>query len=238
MSEPTTPVTEDLDLPPGRSGSPLHGFRGDADARPELPISLVIAISREAGARGATIAQRAGAKLGWQVYGQDLLEYLTRDATSQAELLAQLPPGAPAWVEDQLNRLLREQNLSRNPSVLEMARLVLLLASQGEAILLGRGAGCILPARSTLSVRLIAPLEERVAFMAQWLRLTADEAAVQVRKRDERRAEFISTHFHRSPSDPHQYDLVLNSSRLGEERCADLIVQAAHAKLSAMHEGG
>jgi cytidylate kinase len=233
-----TPGPEDLDLPAGRTESPLHGYRGDAraDVPPELPISLAIAISREAGARGTTIAERAGAKLGWQVYGQDLLEYMVRDTASQAELLAQLPANAPAWVEDRLNRLLREQNLSRNPSVLELARLVLLLAAQGEAILLGRGAGCVLPARSTLNVRLVAPLEERVAYMAQWLRLTEEEAAVQVRKRDERRAEFISTHFHRSPSDPHQYDLILNTGRLGEERCAELIVQAAHAKLSAMHD--
>ena len=54
--------------------------------------------------------------------------------------------------------------------------------------------------------------------------------------RDQRRAEFIETHFHRRPEDVHQYDLVLNSSLLGEELSADLIVRAARAR--SAHWGG
>ena len=48
---------------------------------------------------------------------------------------------------------------------------------------IGRGAGCILPRESTLNVRVVAALEERIAYMAQWLRLTAEEAAERVRLR-------------------------------------------------------
>jgi cytidylate kinase len=72
--------------------------------------------------------------------------------------------------------------------------------------------------------------------MGQWLRLTEAEAAERVRLRDQRRAEFVETHFHRRPDDVHQYDLVLNSSLLGEELCADLIVRAARAR-AAQREG-
>ena len=79
-------------------------------------------------------------------------------------------------------------------------------------------------------MRVVAPLNERIAYMGQWLRLTEAEAAERVRLRDQRRAEFIETHFRRRPDDVHQYDLVLNSSLLGEELCADLIVQAARAR--------
>ena len=104
----------------------------------------------------------------------------------------------------------------------------------GEVILLGRGAGCVLPARSTLNVRLIAPLADRITYMSQWLRLTEDEAAQQVQQRDARRAEFLATHFHSKPTDLYQYDLVLNSSRLGEERCAQVIIEAARVKQAAM----
>lgn len=218
----------------GAEASPLHGFRGQASAAPTLPHGLSIAISREAGARGGTIAKRAGEKLGWQIYSQDLLEYIAQESSGRQEVVDNLPQGAAAWVEEQLERLFKEQNLSRNPTIVEMARTVLLLGAQGEVILLGRGAGCILPARSTLHVRFVAPLEDRIAYMSQWLRLTEEEAAEQVRKRDHRRLDFINTHFHRRPSDVHQYDLVLNSSSLGEEACADLIVQAAKAKHAAL----
>src|SRR5262249_48685984 len=235
MPEQPAPFLEEAALPAARDAvSPLHGFRGQAPQAPALPRNLTIAISREAGARGGTIAKRAGEKLGWQVFSQDLLEYIAQEGTFRQDVLDNLSPAASAWVEEQLQRLLKEQNLSRNPTILELARMVLSLGVQGEAILLGRGAGCILPPRSTLHVRFVAPLVDRIAYMSQWLRLTEEEAAEQVRKRDHRRLDFINTHFHRKPSDVHQYDLVLNSSSLGEEACADLIVQAAKAKHAAL----
>ena len=228
MPEQHAPLAEERAAPgQGDESSPLHGFRGQDSIAPALPRGLTIAISREAGARGGTIAKRAGEKLGWQIFSQDLLEYISQDGPSRQELIDNLPAGGAAWVDAQLERLLKEQNLSRNPTILEMARIVLTLGAQGDVILLGRGAGCILPVRSTLHVRFVAPLEERIAYMSQWLRLTEEEAAEQVRKRDHKRLDFINTHFHRRPSDVHQYDLVLNSSSLGEEACADLIVQAA-----------
>ncbi len=113
---------------------------------------------------------------------------------------------------------------------MDVARLVLSLAAEGGVVLIGRGAGFILPSESTLHVRIIAPSADRIAYMSQWLRLTREQAAEQVRLRDERRAEFLRTHFRRRPDEVHQYDLLLNSSLLGEEVCADLIVRAARAR--------
>lgn len=219
----------------GMGQTPRHGFRGDREeGQPAFPWGPTVAISREAGSRGASIAKRAGAKLGWQVYSQDLLEYIAQEGTFRQDIVNNVPTSAGPWVEEQLNRLLKEENLSRNPSVLDLARIVLSLGARGEVVLLGRGAGCILPARSTLHVRLIAPVADRVAYMSQWLRLTEEEASKQVQSRDERRAEFISTHFHRQPNDVRQYDMVLNTSLLGEENCADLIAHAARAKAASM----
>src|SRR5262249_57025902 len=102
----------------------------------------------------------------------------------------------------------------------------------------GRGAGFFLPAETTLHVRVIAPLDDRIAYMSQWLRLTVEEATERVRLRDARRAEFLTTHFHRQPGEPHQYDLLLNSSLLGEELCAELIAHAARAQRAARFGAG
>src|SRR5262249_48199375 len=114
-----------------------------------------------------------------------------------------------------------------------LARVILAVAVQGKAMLIGRGAGYVLPRETTLHVRIIAPLPDRIAYMSQWLRLTLDEAAEQVRLLDNRPAEFMQAHFHRQPSDIYQYDLLLNSSLLGEELSVALIAQAARAKLAA-----
>jgi cytidylate kinase len=235
MTESFLNPGEDLEAC-GGGETPRHGYRGERGgaAPAAVPAALTIAISREAGARGGSIAQRVAAKLGWQLYRQETLEYIAQESNFRQDLLDNLAPALKSWVDENLDRLLREQNLSRHPSVLDLARIILSLGASGELILVGRGAGCILPAASTLHVRVVAALADRVAYMAQWLRLTTEEAAQQVELRDNRRAQFIETHFHRRAGDIYQYDMVLNSTRVGEELAANLIVDAARARLESM----
>ena len=233
----TERYTDDFDLPVLAAGeSPLHGYRGTAEDEPlsKIPAGITIAISREAGARGASIATRAGEKLGWEVYSQDMLEYGAQNAALRQDVLDKLPPGASGWIDEQLQMLLEQPNMSHEPNIVDLARLVLALGAQGNVILLGRGAGFLLPRRSTLHVRLIAPLPARIAYMSQWLRLTDEEAAEQVHNRDHRRTDFLTTHFHRKPNDVHVYDMILNTSMFGEDRSADLVAAAAKAKMSAI----
>src|SRR5262245_9645591 len=82
---------------------PRHGFQGDRTpvVLPDIPVALTIAISREAGARGGTIGRRVGQKLRWQVYDQELLEYLAQDGVAHQELLEHLPEAAGRWVDRQ-----------------------------------------------------------------------------------------------------------------------------------------
>lgn len=238
MTEHLNSLGDDPELSPAAPvQSPRHGFRGDpALTGRDGPPSLTIAISRETGSRGASIAKRVGDKLGWQVYTQELLEYIAQEGSFRQDLTSQLTPSALEWLEEHFKLLQRQQNLSSNPTVLDLSRIILALGTQGDAVLLGRGAGCILPARSTLNVRLIAPLGDRIAYTSQWLRLSEEEAADYVRKRDAGRAEFLTTHFHRNPDDVHQYDLLLNTSLLGEELSAELIFRAAQAKKQHMFQ--
>ena len=81
--------SDEFRLPTAAAGeSPLHGYRGADEEEPfeRVPAGLTIAISREAGARGLTIGQRAGEKLGWEVYSQEMLEYGLID-----KVLTQMP---------------------------------------------------------------------------------------------------------------------------------------------------
>ena len=228
--EARTPPPEEV------AQTPRHGFQGNRAPAPErdlLPAALSVAVSREAGSRGSSIAKRAARKLGWQVYTQELLEYIAQQGNFRQDLEETLSPAALRWADQRLQTLLAQQSISQHPSIVELARIVLGLGARGEVVLIGRGAGSILPREAVLHVRIVAPLADRIAYMSQWLRLTAEAAAEQVRLRDGRRAEFISTHFHRQAADVYHYDLVLNSGLLGEELCADLTVQAARAKQAA-----
>jgi hypothetical protein len=66
---------------------PVHGYRGNPEPQPLVqPQGLSVAISREAGARGSTIARKVAELLGWQVFDQDSLDYLMQNDAAR-ELL-------------------------------------------------------------------------------------------------------------------------------------------------------
>src|ERR1051325_10754067 len=105
--------------------SPHHGFQGDRGAPvtvPSVPLSLTIAISREAGARGGSVGRRVGRRLGWQVYDQELLEYIAQEGTFRQELVEHLSAAAGEWAEQQLERLRRDGALSQHPAIIDLAR--------------------------------------------------------------------------------------------------------------------
>lgn len=212
---------------------PLHGNQGDREPLSKLtaPLGLTVAISRESGARGGSIAKRVGRRLGWQVYTQELLEYMCGNEAARSQVLANVPQDATGWADYQLARLKKEKIVNPDVHLGEMPRLILTLAARGGVILVGRGAGYLLPRETTLHIRVVAPLDGRVAYMAQYLRRTREEAAEQVSELDDQRAEFLLKTFNRrAGSDLCDYDLVLNSFLLGEEICADLVQAAVRSK--------
>jgi cytidylate kinase len=217
---------------PTLTGPPLHGFRGDAPPAGKLlkPRGLTVAVSREAGARGATVAQKVGELLGWQVFDQDLLDYLIQDDTARGRLFSDLPPGAREWADGHLAQLQRDRRLTADPETAEMVRLVLVVAARGDAVVVGRGAGYVLPAETTLHARVVAPFEARVSYLAQAMRLTREEAAAEVRARDEKRAQYVTRTLSRDPAELYSYDVVVNTARLGVEGAAQFVQWALRTK--------
>ena len=52
--------------------------------------------------------------LGWQTYTQEMLEYISQEATVRQEITANLSPAALHWVEEQLERLQSDNNITGN----------------------------------------------------------------------------------------------------------------------------
>ena len=210
---------------------PLHGYRGDEPADSDTqPRGLTVALSREAGARGTTIAHKLGVLLGWQVFDQEMLDYLLVNESGRAQLTSELSEGARAWVESRYRELQRERGLKYDLETDGLIQLVLAVAARGDAVIVGRGAGFLLPTETTLHVRIVASFDSRVNYLAQTLRLTHEEAAAEVRTRDDRRARYLSRRLLCNPNDATAYDLVVNSGRLGIEGTAQFIGWAVRTK--------
>ena len=210
---------------------PLHGFRGD-EAEPVLtrPRGLTVAISRQAGARGTTIARKVAEILAWQVFDADTLDYLVQDDAARQQLLADMPLDAQRWADAQLDYLQRDRGLNADGDALRLVRLVLAIGARGNVVIVGRAAGYLLPRETTVHARIISPLDTRVAYMAQELRLTRPEAVEEVRARDERRAAFLDRTLALDVSDLTAYDVVVNSDRLGVEGAAQFVGWAVRTK--------
>jgi len=211
---------------------PAHGFRGDTPSAvpPARPRGLVVTISREAGARGGTIARKVGELLGWQVFYQETLDYLAQDDTARSQFLADVPEGAKLWAANQFARLQREGKAPTEPDAVAMIELLLAVAGKGDAVIVGRGAGFLLPAATTVHVRVVAPLESRIVYFAQWLRMSRQEAAAEVHARDTRRSNFLNQLLGSDTADPTAYDAVVNAERLGIEGAAQFIGWAVRTK--------
>jgi cytidylate kinase len=134
------------------------------------------------------------------------------------------------WAHDWLAALLEDQWHDQDAYIVHLTKVILAIGMHGEAIIVGRGAPFILPRDRSLHVRVIAADKDRIAYLSQIERLTPHEAERYMRETDEQRRRFVLDYFHRDSSDPHEYDLTLDSSTLGEEACAELIVKALHGK--------
>jgi cytidylate kinase len=98
-------------------------------------------------------------------------------------------------------------------------------------VVVGRGAGFILPRTITLSVRVIAPLPVRAERLAERMGVSFRTARRAARDLDRRRSQFERTMYRADPTDPHNYDLVLDSHSLGLSLSAGLVVRAVELGL-------
>jgi cytidylate kinase len=199
------------------------GTPGEAPARP-----FTIALSREAGARGTTVAEEVGRRLGWPVYDRQLVEKIAQEMGLRTTLVESVDERNVSWVRETLEAFSTTPPVSATAYFHHLIETVLSLGARGECVIVGRGAPQILPAETTLRVRLVAPPEERVAVMTKELGVTPQEAARRVRVMDEERQRFIREHFRKDPTDPLVYDLVLHTGRFTVNECADLIVAALY----------
>lgn len=204
---------------------------------PKQPALIAcITISREAGARGTTIARHVAKRTGWTVYHQELLEYIAHEAHQRAGVLETLEHPANAWTNEWLATLLGKQWEYQESYIVCLARVVLAVALRGDSILVGRGAPFIVPRDRSLHVRIIAAEPARVAYLSHIKRMTPHEAARLAAETDAQRVQFVHEYFRRDSRDPHGYDLVLDSSQLGEDRCAELVVSALQGREALLRQ--
>jgi cytidylate kinase len=204
-----------------RQGEPFPGAGQEASPRPPCCIT----ISREAGALGNSVATAIGKRLSWPVYDKEILDKIGEEMRRPPRHLEAVDERPGNWLEECLCGLLSEYHVSADAYIKYLLGTVRGLGAVGRCVIVGRGANYILPAGTTLRVRLVVSLEDRVQVMVRRLGLSEREAATWVEMKERQRLGFMKRYFGKDVTDPHEYDVVLNMSRLSIEDAMEAIIQ-------------
>ncbi len=192
------------------------------------PAAFTIALSREAGANGTAVARAVGERLGWVVYDRELVQHIAVDMGVRGSLLESVDEKKRSWLAESLEAFASGPAVSEAAYARHLVETLLSLGAHGRCVIVGRGAAQLLPAATTLRVRLVAPVEDRVGAVCRRFGVPPEEAKRSVERADAERVRFVKDHFRKDPTDPRQYDLVLNASRFDVPQCVDLITEALH----------
>ncbi len=105
-----------------------------------------------------------------------------------------------------------------------ITKVISALGQKGNVVIAGRGGQHILQdCEGTLHIRLVGNLEDRVARIAKHKGLSSTDAKKFVTTLDSRSRDYLKFYFDCDPDQPSVYDLVLNTSRLDIDKCADVV---------------
>jgi cytidylate kinase len=202
---------------------------GDSQAGARTSANISIALTREAGVPGTTIAREVGQILGWKVYDHELLELIAKEMGLRTNLLESLDERRQSWLLESVHALQSAKVFSESSYVHHLIQTILSLGAHGHCVIVGRGAALILPHQFTLRVRLVGEREDRIRKASQRFHLSHEAAARWVQEKDRERMAFMKDHFLKDPTDPINYDLMLNTTTWSEAECAEFCVRGVRA---------
>ena len=203
----------------------------------------IVTISRQYGSGGSEVAERVARALGWQLYDNAVVdEVAARLGISPAEVsareermpsLAERLASALSLAAPEVMPTVGDAALPPSEArLVEVTGRVMQEAVQaGPAVIVGRGAQCLLATRSdALHVFCYAPIEALAAYAVTNLGVKPDEARKKVAEMNAQREEYVKRHWEREWRDLANYHLCVNTAWLGLDGAAELVTRVAHER--------
>ena len=104
------------------------------------------------------------------------------------------------------------------------------LAARGRVVMVGRAAPAVLSREgAAIHAKIVAPLEARIQRAIERLGVDPKEAARRAQEVDAQRQRYHREYYDRDWNDPANYHMMLNSSALGLEGAAGVVLDRARA---------
>ena len=189
-----------------------------------------LAISRQSGSGGLTLAHGVGEQTGWEVYDREILNYMAQDDAVQQKIYEMADEHAEGYFESILKSLGFEGRPPGSDYFRKLVSSINAIAQANHAIFVGRGACFILPAERGLRVRVVAPEKVRFERRARQVGCSLDQASAAVRERDADRDKFLRDHFLVDASSPEHYDIVVNTAAMPTDAAVAMLVESLERK--------
>jgi len=191
----------------------------------------VVTISREAGSGGRIVAERVAAKLGFDLFHQEVVHEMAKDADISVRFMETLDERGLNMLDNWIAALVDERYLWPDQYMQHLMKVIGTIGKHGKSVIVGRGANYILPVKTRVSVRIIAPFDLRRRHVAKEFNLSESEAERRITLTESRRRSFIRRYFNASISDIYQYDLVINTENLELDDAVAAIEAAVQEKI-------
>jgi cytidylate kinase len=201
----------------------------------------VITVSRMYGSSGSEIAERVAKALGWQYYDNDLIDTVAERAGLTHDDVAAREERVPSIVERLATALaLGSPEILPPPNVESTeehlvavtTRVIEEAVQAGPAVFVGRGAQSLLAHRDdALHVFCYAPKTALRRWVMYKYDVSAEEADRRVADTNKHREQYVKRHWQRNWFAPENYHLWLNTSWLGLDEAAQIIIDTARRHL-------
>jgi cytidylate kinase len=201
---------------------------------------MLITISRQFAAGGSKVAGEVAERLGWRLVDNDFVQEIADRAGVTPEEVAEREERPSTFIERlaRITALEIPEMFLPTSDVLEehgeahFVRLTRLLveelAAEQRCVVVGRASAAVLSrVKDTLHVRIVAPRAFRIERAMSQLGLDRDEAEGRLESTDANRTRYHREYHRRDCTDPANYDMVLNTGRLGISAAANVIMHRA-----------
>lgn len=187
----------------------------------------VITISREFGSGGRSIAKALAEKMGYEYFDGEMLERLIQTSRLEPEEM-EAEAANQNLFEQALKKIQNKDEKVDNYLWNRQRELILETAERGNCIIVGRCADYILrDYENAMHVFIRADLPYRINRILTHYGEREESPSQRIKQKDAARRANYEHWTQRKWEDVQNYDLVLNSGKLGQERCIELIMKAA-----------
>jgi cytidylate kinase len=178
----------------------------------------VIAMTQEMATLGRDVAAGVAGALGLKLVTHEVGDSVAERLRVKRSLIRRMREGQAGWLE--------KRGVDTERFAVYAAEEILALAQDGNVLIRGWGATCILRDVGHIPrVRICAPLEARVRWLME--RLDSDDASLareEIERSDAAHAARIHENFGIALHDPLQYDLTLNTGRMAVDSCVEQVL--------------